>query len=173
MRDKIGQPKISKMQYKALLLRALEREPVAQQQSQALGMQQMLGGMQQAPEMSVMQPPQPMDQGIIQPEAPPVQAPAQPGAVPVQDAIAQAEQAWMEIKDTLGGQLWTRLSKSAKPGEQFINEAVMYLRNPVGMTDERKRNFFAGIFPQEEMGQAAPQEEPTDRLSQIILNSMG
>lgn len=175
--SKPPETKISKAQYKTLLRRAMDKTPVANQQSQALQMQQMLGmsnpmdmmggqPQMQSPMVPQMQPQMqaPM-QPQMSPEVPaapsaldPAQAQAQP-AVPnipaTQDMgsmLQRAAQVWQEIENGLGGQLWSRLSQSignTEPDQSksFVQAALAYQQNPEGIENDRVKQFLASLFP--------------------------
>lgn len=168
------QTKISKNQYKAILERALNRTPAAEQQSQALNMQGMMGPQASGMGLPTLQGRVAGIQGVSVPtgtQAPMMPMPASLGQDPQTQAMAA--QAWAEIKDTVGGALWARLSRSPSPDQAFIEAATQYLGNPEAIVDPRVKSFMAGVFPPQpqDISQQpkAPQEDP---LTSLIMSNL-
>ncbi len=181
--------KISKAQYRTLLRRSMDSTPVADQQSQALQMQQMFGQMMQ-PQMPMQQPgmsgmmpqqemapPSPSPQTQMPGSDPAMQAeqPMAPNIPPTQDTgqlLQNAAQMWQEIQAGLGGQLWARLAQSMgdtdpDPSKSFVQAAVVFQQNPEGIANDRIKQFLASLFPQQPSA-VTPQGAEEDPLTALI-----
>jgi hypothetical protein len=171
----MNQTKLSRAQYQTLLDRTMSRRPVEQQVSSFQDLQGIMapgadpqseGLMQgpppQAPPVSPMLNPR---QQLGMPEEPQMEIPTPPmsSSGGLQDAISQAEQAWMKLKDGMGGQLWARLAMTAKdtmgkrPDAAFVESMIKFQRDPESIKDDRIKEFLVSIV-------GVPQQ-PTSLLS--------